>query len=181
MDELYSEFFEMLRLAKVLHDSAYSETFHKRYDSLVLDYDMCYELSYDAMAIAFEFTYEDYNEDYEFTTWVFGDPCIDKFCRLCREYENRRGLSEKENPYRQEIERIIRAGFQIPGYGYNFTWYLSAKDRGRKRLVFFIGMEFCGHTYVPGGLLEIREGFETLNLRLEAELNDSGAERKEAA
>ncbi len=181
MDELYPEFFEMLRLAKIMHDSAYSEMFHKQCDSLELDGDMCYEMSYDAMSMAFEFTCEDYNEDYEFNTWVFGDPCIDKFCRLCQEYENRQGLSEEENPYRQEIGRIIRAGFEFPGYDYNFIWYLSSKDRGRKRLVFFSGLEFCSHTCVPEGLLQIREGFETLNLRLEAELHDSGAERKEAA
>lgn len=192
MAELYSEFFEMLRLAKVLHDSAFSELFHDECDGLALDCDMCYELSYDAMAMAFAFTYEDYNEDYEFSIWVFGDPCIDKFCRLCREYESRRGLSEEENPYRREIEAVIREGFRFPGYSYDFSWYLSAKDRGRKRLVLFTGMDFSGHVSVPEGLLEIREGFDALNLRLEKKLSDMGqilplpvldaeAKRKEAA
>jgi len=188
MAELYSEFFEMLRLAKVLHDSAFSELFHDECDWLALDCDMCYELSYDAMAMAFAFTYEDYNEDYEFDIWIFGDPCIDKFCRLCREYEDRRGLSEEENPYRREIEAIIREGFRFPSYSYNFAWYLSAKDRGRKRLVLFTGMEFCSHVSVPEGLLEIREGFDELNQRLEEELSNDGqilrspaTERKEAA
>lgn len=178
MTELYSEFFEMLHLAKTLHDSAFSETFHQQFGHLTLDCDMCYELAYDSMSLAFAFTFEDYNEDYEFSIWVFGDPCIDKFCRLCQEYETMRGLSEEENPYRREIEQIIRDGFAFPSYSYNFDWCLSAKDRGRKRLLLFTGMEFCGMTYVPEGLLDIREGFDVLNLRLENELREK---RKEAA
>ena len=174
MTYLYIEFFEMLYLAKTLHDSAFSEKFHEQHDQLELDCDMCYELAYDAMSLAFAFTYEDYNEDYEFSTWVFGDPCIDTFCRLYWEYEEKYGLSEDRNPYRREIEQIIRDGFELPSYSYNFDWYLSAKDRGRKRLVVFTGMEFSALTSVPVGLLEIREGFESLNQRLENELRGSG-------
>lgn len=192
MSELYSEFFEMLYLAKLLHDSPFSEKFHKQCGYLTLNCDMCYELVYTAIAMIFDFVYQDFNEEYEFDIWVFGDPCIDKFCRLCQEYEARHGLTEERNPYRWEIERILRDGFELPGYSYNFTWYLSAKDRGRKRLLLFTGMDFSSLTQVPAGLLEIREGFDALNLRLEKELYDNGkilqlpvantdAARKEAA
>lgn len=192
MIELEREFFGMLRLAKLFHDSSFSEVFHKECDDLALDQDMCYEMAYDALSLVFGFTHEDYKEDYGNSIWVFGDPCIDKFCQFCQEYEHRRGLSEEENPYRKEMEGIIREGFEFPSYNYNFTWYLSEKDRGRKRLVFFAGPEFFHLDDLPEGLLEIREGFETLNLRMEAELYGTGktlqmpeaaveAERKEAA
>lgn len=192
MTYLYSEFFEMLRLAKILHDSTASEKFHEMYDQLELDCDMCYELAYNAMSLVFDFTFEDFNEDYEFSTWVFGDPRIDKFCRLCQEYEEKYGLSEEKNPYRQEIARVIRDGFEFPSYDYNFAWCLSAADRGRKRLLFFTGLEFCALTSVPVGLLDIGDGFDALNQRLEDELRGGGTvlqlpdanernDRKEAA
>ena len=174
MAELYSEFFEMLQLAKELYDSVSPEKLSDLFSYLTLDYDLCYELAYNAMALFFDFTYEDYNEDYEFTTWVFGDPCIDKFCRLCQEYEEKHGLSEEKNPYRQEIAAIIREGFEFSSYSDNFTWYFSAKERGRKRLVLFCGMEFCDLTSVPLGLAEIRDGFDRLNWRMENDLGIKG-------
>ena len=192
MAELYSEFFEMLWLAKNLYDSLPPEKLSDLFSYLDLDSDLCFELAYNAMSLVFDFSYEDYNEDYEFTTWVFGDPCIDKFCRLCREYEEKYGLSEEKNPYRQEIAEVIRGEFDFPSYSYNFTWYFSKEDRGRKRLVFFYGMEFCDFTRVPGALIEIRDGFDILNQRLESDLGcgkkvlpfpgaEAVEERKEAA
>ncbi len=171
MDELYDEFFYMLYLAKTLHDSAFSQKFLKKAGHLSLDSDACYELAYIAMTLLFAFIYEDYNEEYEFDIWVFGDPCIDKFCRLCQEYEDRHGLSERENPYRQELEGILRECLQFPSYDYGFDWRLSREDRGRKRLLLFTGMEFYSLPAVPVGLLEIRDGFDALNLRLEKELS----------
>lgn len=192
MAELYSDFFEMLWLAKNLYDSLPPEKLSDLFSYLELDSDLCYELAYNAISLVFDFTYEDYNEDYEFTTWVFGDPCIDKFCRLCQEYEEKYGLSEEENPYRQEITEVIRNEFDFPSYSYNFTWYFSKEERGRKRLVLFCGMEFCNFTCVPGALIEIQDGFNTLNQRLENDLGvrskvlqmpvmDAGEDRKEAA
>lgn len=192
MIEVCSEIFGMLRLAKRLHDGPFAETFHKACDCLSLDYDMSYEMAYDTIPLVFEFTHQDYNEVYDYNVWVFGDPCIDKFCRLCQEYEKRQGLSEDDDPYRAEVRRFIVQGFEFPGYGYDFTWYLSQEGRGRKRLVFFAGPEFYNLYDLPGGLLEIREGFEVLNRRLENELCGLGKtlqlpatevenERKEAA
>lgn len=187
MVEIYREIFEMLHLAKVLHESTFSKQFHDECGRYELDSDMCYELAYNVRCIFFDFAYEDYNEDRDFHTWVFGDPCIDRFCRLCREYEDQYGMTEGENPYRREMERIIRSGFEFPSYDYDFSWYLSREDRGRKRLLLFTGMQFYCDMAVPEGLLEIREGFDALNLRLEKELRGCGnaqafsAERKEAA
>ncbi len=197
MTYLHNEVFEMFCLAKALHDSPFSEKFHETHDQLELDCDSYYELAYDAISLVFAFTYEDFDEDWGSSTWVFGDPCIDTFCRLCQEYETKHGLSEGKNPYRRELEQLIRDGFTFPNsdlgydYDYDYTWYLSAKDRGRKRLLLFTGEEFYHLTSVPMGLLEIREGFESLNRRLEQELGSekilrlpnmiSVEERKEAA
>lgn len=170
MIELEREFFGMLRLAKVFHDSPFWEVFHEECDYLPLDHDMSFEMAYITIPLVFEYTNEIYREDYEYSVWIFCDPCIDRFCRFCQEYESRKGLSEENNPYRGEVQQIIRQGFQVDGYSYDFTWRLSAKDHGRKRLVFFAGPEFYYLNELPEGLLEIREGFEALNQRLEAEL-----------
>lgn len=114
--------------------------------------------------------------------YVFCDPLIDRFCQLCRQYERSSRMTEEENPYRKEIERIIRTGFCLSGYAYDFDWKLSASDRGRPRILFFCGEEFCSLDEVPECLLEIREGFQALNDQLEKVLRSQTEETvKEAA
>lgn len=182
MVELYPGFFAMLRLVKNLCDSGLAEKTPYSSRTLVLNEDFYYELAYEAIDIIFEEFFPDYNEDRDMEVYVFCDPIIDKFCRLCRQYEQRRHLTEDKNPYRQRIEAVIRSGFYLNGYDYNFGWKLSANDRGRRRLLFFYGPEFCGLEELPEGLLEIRDGFLELNLALETELKDLTEKKaKEAA
>ena len=69
-------------------------------------------------------------------------------------------------------------------YNYRFGWKLSTNDRGRRRLLFFYGEEFCGLDELPEGLIEIRDGFQRLNVELEKALSNltkQSAIGKEAA
>lgn len=184
MVELYSGFFFMLRLAKRLVDTGLADKLQGSFRSLVLDEDFYYGLAYEAISVVFEDTFQDYNEDRMMSIYVFCDPLIDRFCRLCWQYEQRGHLTEEENPYRKEIAQIIRSGFEFGSYDYNFDWKLSASDRGRRRLLFFHGPEFYYLEDLPEGLLEIREGFQELNYELEKALKgltEEDAMEKEAA
>ena len=107
MQELTYEFFEMLLLAKKLHDSKFSDKYHREFDSLELCGDFCYELSYEAMGWIFEDSRSYYNDYCELETWVFIDPVIDKFCALCQLYERQAGLTEEANPYRKQLTEAI--------------------------------------------------------------------------
>ncbi len=92
------------------------------------------------------------------------------FCQ-CREYEARKGISEKENPYRNDMEQILHDGFTFNSYSYGYDWRLSQEDRGRKCLLLFTGCEFYSHDEVPEGLLEIKDSFVSMAVRLEMELS----------
>ena len=184
MVELYSVFFSMLRLAKNLYDNELLERTPHLFQGLTLREDSFYELAYDTINAIFENTFQDYNEEQMMDVYVFCDPLIDRFCHLCWQYEQRGHLTEEENPYRKEIEQIIRSGFCLNGYDYDFDWKLSASDRGRCRLLFFYGDELCYLDELPEGLLEIREGFQALNCQIEKALSDMSEEKmaeKEAA
>lgn len=172
MVELYPGFFAMLRLAKNLYDSALRDKVSDSFQTLTLDDDFYYELAYESTGIVFENTSLYYNEERIIDTYVFCDPIIDRFCQLCWQYEQRRNLTEEENPYREKIEAVIRSGFGLSGYNYDFDWRLSAKDRGRRKLLFFYGEEFCSLDELPEGLLAIRDGFLELNLAMETALKD---------
>lgn len=190
MTELTSDFFAMLRLAKRLSDSPLSEKAHKRFGFFDLNEDHYYELSYEATTWVFKDTSYYYKEESEVETWVFCDPVIDRFCQLCGQYERRNGLSEEHNRYRKRLEQVITCSFEFSSYSYDFSWRLSAADRGRKRILFCTGPEFYDIWYLPECLLNILDEFEQLNRALEQELNagenspaisQTPAERKEAA
>lgn len=170
MEELYPDFFYALRLAKAFADHDQFKELRHRFDGCTLDEDSSYEMALTAMERIFQGTNMYYNEDQDFEVWVLTDPLIDRFCRLCRRYEERKGISEEENPYMAEIKRTIHFAFSLNAYNYDFDWRLSAGDRGRKRILFFAGQEFYGLYEMPMALLEIWEGFQDLNRKLEAEL-----------
>ena len=152
--------------------------------ALTLDVDYYIELAYNAIDTVFENTCEYYNEENGEGVYVFCDPVIDSFCQLCLQYEQRSHLTEEENPYRKEMEAVICSGFGLCGYNYYCDWRLSANDRGRRRLLFFYGEEFCGLDELPEGLIEIWDGFQRLNLELEKALSGltkQSATEKEAA
>ena len=184
MVELYPGFFSMLRLGKSLYENGFVDRDKTLFQQIPLNEDYFYELAYDAINVVFADTFQDYNENQMMDIYVFSDPLIDRFCHLCWQYEQRRRQTEEENPYRRDMERIIYSGFELNGYDYNFDWKLSANDRGRRRLLFFCGPEFYDLEDLPLGLLEIREGFQAMNLRLEKALGELDAKKlmeKEAA
>lgn len=171
MVELYGEFFAMLRLAKNLYDYGMEKELKKWFGGTELDGDYYWELAYEAISWAFQDTRQYYNENEEMETWLFMDPIIDRFCQLCQEYETRRGISEEENPYRKDMERTLHEGFNFNSYSYGYDWRLSPTDRGRKCLLLYTGCDFYNNDEVPTGLMDIRDGFETMIARLETELS----------
>ena len=191
MVDISPAFFDALRLSKAFADHDQFKEIRHRFDHCTLDEDLAYEISREVVGVIFQNTNMYYNEEKDFETWVLADPVIDRFCGLCRCYEERKGVGEEENPYMKEVERTICAAFYLSTYhyDYDFGWKLSAKDRGRKRILFFLGPEFCGLFEMPMALLEIWEGFRYLNQKLEAELGLNKlvpiyplrTERKEAA
>lgn len=171
MTELYDEFFAMLRFTKNLCDYGMTEKVKDWFGSCKLDGDYYWELAHEAMGWVFQDTRLYYNEDREIDTWLFADPVIDRFCKLCREYETRRGISEEANPYRKDMERILHEEFTFDSYSYGYDWRLSPNVRGRKCLLLFTGYEFYSHDEVPIGLIEIKDGFTSIIARLEMELS----------
>lgn len=65
----------------------------------------------------------------------------------------------------------MHEGLCFNSYSYGYDWRLSPKDRGRKGLLIFTGIEFYSHDEFFEGLMEIRDGFEAMNERLEKELS----------
>ena len=170
MDELYPVFFEVLRLAKTVHDTPRFKGLWDTIGGTPLDEDSVYELAIEAATSVFQDTGLYYNNEEEVETWVMKDPVIDRFCFLCEQLEQEKNLAEEINPYRRQAEQAIREGFSLNDYSYDYGWRLSPSDRGAKCVLFFAGPEFYGLSELPEAMLYIWDEFQELNRRLEAEL-----------
>ena len=113
MQELNHTFFSVLRLAKIFFDSDVPDKAKNDIGLWALDEDSCYALGLEASEWIFQNTAHYYNERKDVDTWLFADPIIDRFCRLCQEYERDKGITEEKNPYRSTIEQTIRENFRL--------------------------------------------------------------------
>ncbi len=120
MQELNHTFFSVLRLAKIFFDSDVPDKAKNDIGIWELDEDSCYALGLEASEWIFQNTAHYYNERNDVDTWLFSDPIIDRFCRLCQEYERDKGITEEENPYRSTIEQTIRENFRFDSYSYGY-------------------------------------------------------------
>lgn len=173
MDELNSYFFHMLRLAKAVHDDPRLKKSWPRFDSIPLDEDAFYELSWETAISVFKDTDVYYNDENAIETWVLRDPIIDRFCELCVQLEREKGLDEGINPYRRNAEQVIHEGFRLDCYGYDYDWRLSAGHQGSWRILFYTSEEFYGSDELPEAFMDILDGFRELNRQLEAELGQN--------
>lgn len=170
MVELYDEFFSMLRFAKNLYDNGMEDRLKDWFGSCPLDGDSYWELAYETIGWVFQDTRHYYNDRQEIETWLFLDPVIDRFCQLCQEYEERRGIGEEDDPYWRDMAQIVHNGFSFSSYDYAYDWRLFSNARGRKCLLLFTGCEFYSHDEIFEGIVEIKYGFEQVNKKLESEL-----------
>ena len=170
MDELNSYFFNLLYLAKMVHDHPRLKKSWQNFDSLPLDEDAFYEFSVELATSVFQDTSVHYNEERGMETWVLSDPIIDRFCELCVRLETEKELAEEINPYRRNAEQMIRENFLLDSYSYDYGWRLSPSDRGRRCILFFSYDDFYGLSELPKAFLEILDGFQELNRQLETEL-----------
>ena len=97
MQELNHTFFSALRLAKIFFDSDVPDKAKNDIGIWELDEDSCYALGLEASEWIFQNTAHYYNERKDVDTWLFADPIIDRFCRLCQEYERDKGITEEKN------------------------------------------------------------------------------------
>lgn len=170
MGELNCVFFDVLRLAKVIYDAPRFKDFWITIQNIPLDEDAIYELEMETATSVFLDTGIYYNEQEDKETWVMRDPVIDRFCWLCERLETEKDLDEAINPYRRQAEQVIHEGFCLNNYSYDYGWRLSPQDRGRPCIFFIIYPEFYGLDELPEAMLNIWEGFQEQNRRLEAEL-----------
>ena len=180
---------EVLYAFKALYD-------HGKHQKLLDEYrdrEMCGDDYYDfvvaSISHVFADTREYYNEENEVDSYVFFDPLITKFYRLCERYEKERGVSAEDNPFRKDMRSSLESGFYFDSFAYDYRIYNNPEKPGGCRLVLLLCCEFCCHYEIVPGLLDIYEAYQNQLRRLKEELGlipksvslEAAPELKEAA
>jgi hypothetical protein len=158
--ELDYSFIYPIALIKAMHDYGVGGKLLNLWGRSEVSSDDRYEIAYDASESAFENLCIYYNEYKEVETWVFFDPLIDEFCRLCEEYERKKNIPHPQNPYRRDIETAMRSALCFNSYSYDYNFYMYPEQIGRHRLALILYNEFCDTESIPLGLLEFRAALE---------------------
>ena len=158
-----------LRMLKQLYDGGHLKKLMARYENAELD-DEWLSLTWEALGCVFEEIHPYYNSEDEIGTYVFFDPVITAFVRMCRrcktEKENDPNLAQRlQNAYNDMDEC-----FCLESYDYG----LRLPERGRERLVFLYGEEFCGEEELPGALAD---AYDTMQYHTDR-LRDALAQRE---
>ena len=176
MIEINSWLWEGIYTLKQLYDHGKTEETLKDFRNRTLDCDDASEIAMRAIYDVFERTRDYWQERVETETYVFFDPVLDEFFKLCRAYEQANHMAPKDNTFREDMYRAIRIGLLFDDYSYDYLVFDGSQRDGRCKIVLKLYPEFC-HTYeVAGGLLEIYDAFRDQTKRLRKEVGCANTE-----
>lgn len=108
--------------------------------------------------------------------YVFRDPLLTRYDRLCRSYETAKGCSMAENPFAKMLDRVIQTHMQLDSYCHEFYWKPGDGGRRDARLVLLLSEEFYVFCNIPGALFAILDFCQEDIPSLEAALAEASGE-----
>lgn len=178
MVEIESSFFDNLLTAKRLWDNGVADKFLKTSGNFSVDAEAYYEIAWDGMSSVFR-DVRNYCNEKENEYWevhVCFDPLIDRFFKLCQEYEKCKGLAPEGNPIRTSGARAVCDSFGF--WDFSCDWMLCDEMHGRARLVIVSDENFCGLHILPLALAGARHELENQLELLEAEIKEAKRAKK---
>ena len=170
MVEISDYVWESLYIMKDIYDHDDRSVVLDMFSNIEIDGDCMYEIAVNSIGAVFKDTRNYYHEKTEYEVYVFFDPVIEGYWRLCDEYEAKTGVTREDNIFRKEMINAINSALYFPDYSYGMYSYDDTKRKNGCRIALVFGIEFCCHYMVPGGLCEAYEAFETNTKRIKKAL-----------
>ena len=159
MHEINDWLWETIYILKIVYDHNPEASVLRSFKERDVDGDDVYEIAESAIDQFFTDTRRDYNEEEDLSIYIFFDPLITDFWKLCAEYEERLRLKPEENKYRKEMENALDSALYIPDYSYDAKYYTDTKQEDGCRLELLCYCEFCGYHWIPEALSEAYDAF----------------------
>lgn len=94
---------------------------------ITISSDDLYEIYYELLIAATDYTDQKYDESYECDHWYFSFRSMMQYYRLIREYGSLHSMKLSENPYIQKAERMLSAAFYPCCLGGGMSWGYQMK------------------------------------------------------
>ena len=107
MHEINDWLWETIYILKIVYDHNPEASVLRSFNDRDVDGDDVYEIAESAIDQFFTDTRRDYNEEEDLSIYIFYDPLITDFWKLCDEYEERLRLKPEDNKYRKEMEKAL--------------------------------------------------------------------------
>lgn len=103
---------------------------------------------------------------------VLRDPVLSRYDKLCREYEEKAGITPVENPYARDLESAVHQAMRhISSYCYDYRWFDGTMDKKGPKLVLMLDDEFVPFYDIPESLFSILDFCEERMAELEQTLS----------
>lgn len=157
---------ETIFTLKAVYDHNPDAPVLRLYKSAVMNGDYVDEIAENSIDQFFTDTRVYYNEEKEILTYVFYDPIITNFCKLCDEYEKCLQLKPEENQFKNELKHDIYSALDIPDYSYDVGLYCDTAWKNGCRIVMLCYCEFYSYHMIPAALKEAYDAFAYHTSRL---------------
>ena len=170
MREFDTYLWQGLYILKKMYDHNCGEQLLAEYNGQPIDSDDFYSISMEAIGYIFEDVRQYYNPNKEVETFVFFDPVITEFYKLCEQYEQQTKTPKEHNSFRRDMNRALTSDLQFDSYDYGWLEYNDTTRKNGYRLVLLLGIEFVCQYELPEGLLEAKASYRYHRDRLKKEL-----------
>ena len=174
MEDMCEYLWETLYVLKALFDHGKAGSMIRMYENREIDGDDLYEMAMEGIGCVFADTRCYYNEEEELDVFVFFDPIITEFFRLCEVFEAKNGIPPENDSFRQEVYRTINYSFSFNSYSYSYHLYTEPARKNGCRIVLLLYCEFCAHYEAVEGLLDIYDTIVEQTVRLKEVLGMVG-------
>ena len=159
MVEINDWLWEGLYTMKRLYNHGKVSALLSEYGACTLDGDLIGGIAMSAIYEVFEKTLDYWDDRCDQDIYVFFDPILSEFYRLCCEYEKRQGIAPSQNPHKEDIRRAIRSGLNFDDYSYDYWYYEGSQRDGKSKIILKLYPDFCHIYEVAGGLLDVYDAF----------------------
>ena len=160
-----------LQMIKLVCESGHKSEIIEACGNATLETDLYFEIYWDCLQTCADFVANPRCRDEETDLWIFSDKQMTQYHRLCKEYEDLKGIHPKENPFHNNVvEKVDQYMGEINDYSYGWTHKKGIRHQYASALYVYFGPEFYQFVEMISSICKIFSFYHTELIKLEKEV-----------